>query len=390
MTEPAVANSLSAHPARPGLEVRKGNCLALFAYDVGMSIDLLRAERALTAAQRPEIIRHKRRSPEYFGYQAVPVRAGQAAEPVQLGKFRTSGHVELVLFDFGAIGVQYTIPIEGPLEDLLELSDKLYENPALMADSRRRAEQLVAELRDSIDRPAMSGFVEDYWVLQIEELGESEGAATIATEQELIPRLLGDARHLVARILRAELGQLSEDEVDEALSCRISFAPDDIALIDWSGAIVVGREMGDVLAVLEYVNVELLEMRYLDHRLDGAMEMTTSPRVMRGWWPAWPWRSSGAHAMRAVAELQVDGVRLFEEVNNSLKLLGDQYLARVYKLASKRLHLPEWDAAILRKLDTIESIYQKMNDFQTSRRLEALEWIVIILIATEIVLSFVR
>jgi hypothetical protein len=89
-----------------------------------------------------------------------------------------------------------------------------------------------------------------------------------------------------------------------------------------------------------------------------------------------------------IAQLQVDGALLFERVTNTLKLLGDQYLARVYRLASQRFHLEAWDASILRKLETLESIYDKMSDRTTTRRMEVLEWIIIVLIAVSIVLSF--
>ena len=73
----------------------------------------------------------------------------------------------------------------------------------------------------------------------------------------------------------------------------------------------------------------------------------------------------------------------------ALKLIGDQYLSRLYKLAADRLHLPEWDASILRKLETAESIYQKLSDRAATRRMEMLEWIIIILIAVSTVLAFV-
>jgi len=52
----------------------------------------------------------------------------------------------------------------------------------------------------------------------------------------------------------------------------------------------------------------------------------------------------------------------FEGVNNALKLLGDQYLARLYRLVAQRFHLVEWDGSILRKLETLEGIYQKISD----------------------------
>jgi uncharacterized Rmd1/YagE family protein len=84
----------------------------------------------------------------------------------------------------------------------------------------------------------------------------------------------------------------------------------------------------------------------------------------------------------------VDSAIFFERVNNTLKLIGDQYLARVYRLASRRFHFESWDAAILRKLQTLDSIYGKMSDQATARRMEALEWIIIVLIAISIVIPF--
>jgi hypothetical protein len=94
--------------------------------------------------------------------------------------------------------------------------------------------------------------------------------------------------------------------------------------------------------------------------------------------------------LRSVAELQVDNAILFEGVNNTLKLLGDQYLARVYRLINRRFHLDEWDASILRKLQTLESIYEKISDQASNRRMEILEWVIVVLIAFSIAIEFIR
>ena len=93
--------------------------------------------------------------------------------------------------------------------------------------------------------------------------------------------------------------------------------------------------------------------------------------------------------LRSLAELQVDNATLFEGVNNTLKLVGDQYLARVSRMVNRRFHLDEWDASILRKLQTLESIYEKISDQASSRRMEILEWVIIILIAFSILLEFI-
>ena len=69
------------------------------------------------------------------------------------------------------------------------------------------------------------------------------------------------------------------------------------------------------------------------------------------------------------AQLQGDGATLFEGVNKALKPLGDQYLARGYRLISRRVHLEERDTSLLRKLQPLESIYKK---WRTRRR--AVAW----------------
>jgi uncharacterized Rmd1/YagE family protein len=58
-------------------------------------------------------------------------------------------------------------------------------------------------------------------------------------------------------------------------------------------------------------------------------------------------------------------------------------------MVSARFHLEEWDASILRKLEALESLYQKVSDVAATWRLEMLEWIIIVLIAISIVLPFV-
>ena len=44
---------------------------------------------------------------------------------------------------------------------------------------------------------------------------------------------------------------------------------------------------------------------------------------------------------------------------------------------------------LFRSLETLESIYQKMSDAASSRRLEVLEWIIIVLIAASIAIPFI-
>lgn len=362
----------------PGAEpwITRGVCYAFFAYEVGLAIDLDEAQRRITALKERASIRHKRRAPRYFEYRPAPLRVTTTGERLAVGAWRTEPSVDTLCFDFGAVSVSYAIPFAGSLDDLLALSESLYEHPTLLADSRHRVEQLLADVQSAVARARIADFVEPYAIFQVEALREPRPPG------ELLAR---DAERL-ARVLRAERVALACEEVADATACRISFGTDDLALIDWEAAIFFDRDPDDVRDVLEFANVELLEMRFLDQQLDDALDEAYEALARR------PRRVLGPRPSRAdlrrIGRLQVDGAILFEGVNNALKLLGDQYLARVYRLVSERFHLAEWDASILRKLQTLESIYQKLSDFASTWRMELLEWIIIALIAVEIGLGF--
>lgn len=358
------------------LTINKGTCYAMFAYDIGSSINLEEADRRITAGtERGRLLRHKTRAPQYFEYRPAPLRLMQEGIALTVGSYSSSPTVEVMVYDFGAVTITYRFAIDGPFDGLLELSDALYENESLLAESRTRVEQLVQAIHPAIERPAIAKEVEDYIIFSIEAYAPvAESPLWLTQENEL------------AHILRGERTPLSDQEIKDATACRISFGQEDSALIDWHSAVLFGQEMDDVRAVLEFANVELLEMRMLDEQLDQALDQGYEALSRKP--PLLSLPGSYDKDTTHIAQLQVDGALLFERVTNTLKLLGDQYLARVYRLVSQRFHLEAWDASILRKLETLESIYGKMSDRAGTRRMELLEWIIIVLITVSIAVSF--
>ena len=88
--------------------------------------------------------------------------------------------------------------------------------------------------------------------------------------------------------------------------------------------------------------------------------------------------------------MKIEANGLFERTVNVFKLIGDQYLARVYRLLATRFHLRDWERSIQRKLEVIEGIYEVVSSQSVAFRTEFLEIIVIILIMLEIVLALIR
>ena len=350
---------------------------ALFAYDIGMGIQLDAAGRLADASDR---FRPRQRAmPRYLVFKNAPLRLAQHSNPISTGTFTTDGDAEIVVFDFGAISVTYRYRTEGGLQEALALSAELDESSALFADSRRLVEDLVRVIAPAVSRPHVAEFVEDYEIFQVlDGAGATDPSGAIAAN-----------RHLIAQILRSEKRPLSPYEVDDALASRIGYEAGEEAVIDWNAALLFQRDIDDVRPVLEYVNVELLELRWLDNQLDQVLDRSYDAlrAAEQGWRRTFPLIPD--REIRGVAHLQMDSALLFEGVTNALKLVGDQYLARLYRLAAQRMRVPEWHANIQRKLQVAESIHEKLSDQAARRRLEVLEWIIIVLIAVSTVMMFV-
>lgn len=354
--------------AVPGLTVRAGVCRVMYAYDIGFSIDMERCRQAMP----PEAFPPRRRPSRHFDLEPEPLLIRRSSAPITVGRFQTRPDVEMQVYDFGGVSVSFTIPIEGPLSALLDLTCELGEDPRLLGESRRLVEALLEEVRGAVTQPGLADAVEDYMLLHVAEFDSPISPADIPVHM---------AREL-AQVLRAERAELSAQETADAMAHCISYGREDVTVVDWNAALALGRDMDDVRAVLEFANLELLEMRCLDRKLDNYLDrayaLVSGPERRR----IWPRRNPPE--LHRLAELRLDGAILFERVSNAPKLLGDQYLARLYRLAAQRFHLAEWNASILRKLEVIDGIYEKLAERASTRRLEVLEWIIILLIAFEI------
>lgn len=343
---------------------------------MGRAINLdAAAQHVLLADAARQTIKQKRRAPAYFEYSPAPLRVAREGESHAIGAYTTATGVEVVIYDFGAVSLSYAIPIEGPLAGLPALAEALWGNERLLASSRRHVEELLRTLGDAVVRPRIADFVEDYSIFQIEAFTAPCEAAALWTEQA----------HTIAQILRAAPHTLSQQETSDATALRLSFGPNDATIIDSDASLLFDPEADDVRAVIEFANTQLLEMRFLDQQLDNSLDRAYDTLALRA--GRFALLGQPGSDLRQLAQLQLDGAILFEQVTNALKLVGEQYLARVYSLVSRRFHLADWDASITRKLQTIDGIYEKLTDRAASRRTELLEWIIIVLITLELLIS---
>lgn len=346
------------------------------AFDWGEEIDLEHARRLVRAEVHS--LPRRPRTPISITYRPAPLRC--ALEPVQL-HLAELGPVEAVaeatIFDFAAVSVAVHVPFHLPAAALTRLAGWLAEPSSLVRAARSALEPVHHKLLPAIQNPLWKDHPsEEYFVFQLPP------SDVLPPPEQLLTLQAG----WLAGLLRLEAGLLSSEEVGEASRLHLSYSPDDLFLCDWAAAVLLDRDCDETLQTIEFANLQLLEFRHIDDRLDDnlAGAYRTIHAVTKSWLPIW--RSYG-RSLRVLGELKVEANGLFERTGNVLKLVGDQYLARVYRLLSDRFHLGEWEQSIQRKLEVTEGVYQVVADQAATHRTEFLEIIVIALIALEILLA---
>jgi hypothetical protein len=357
-----------------------GGTLHLYvAFDWGEEIDLEHARR-LVPAEVHELPR-RLRTPTSITYRPPPLRFQAKMELSDLPEIGPpQGPADVTLFDFAAVSVALHLPFRLSADSLHRLASRLADPTPVVQAARKALEPLYQRLLPAIQNPQWKdNLSEEYFVFQL-----------ISEDGVPAPDLLRGAHAgWLAGLLRLEAGPLSNEEVAEVLRLHLSYSPDDLLVPDWASAVLCDRDCDETLQTIEFANLQLLEFRHLDYRMDeslaGAYRMIHP--LVESRLPFW---HNYARPLRSLGELKVEANSLFERTGNALKLMGDQYLARVYRLLANRFHLEDWEKNIQRKLEIAEGIYRVVSDQAAIYRTELLEIIVIVLIALEILLALFR
>jgi len=353
-----------------------GHLIGLFSFDVGHAIDVERVRRILGSAPTKAPPERRRAAPAHLAYSIPPVRLDLDPCEVPVGRTRVQADAEARVHEFGAVSIVMTAPLATDVDALPELTATLTGAGPWEDAARRLLDGLRERIRPAITKPATTDVVEDYYVIQADRL-----EPTLSID-ELVTRSQGP----LASALRCEPQPLSEAETEDVFRTRLSYYPDDLVVTDWNVALVVDdTDCAATLEVLEYLNVQLVELRYYDALLDRrvadfddllGVHASGVPLLNR------------AHRQKVdeLAAIRLDVATIVERVNNALKLSGDQYLAKVYQRTADRLSLRAWTDSVSRKLEVLDRIYEVVVERTAVARSEVLELTIIALIAVEIAL----
>src|SRR5205814_10082649 len=85
----------------------------------------------------------------------------------------------------------------------------------------------------------------------------------------------------LAGLVHLESAPLSKSETAEALRLQLSYSPDDVFIADWGAAVLVDQDCEETLQAIEFANLQLLEFRHIDDRLDK--RLAAASETMEPW-----------------------------------------------------------------------------------------------------------
>jgi hypothetical protein len=379
-TAPApVADQLQTLATRSAPGPLQGAILALIQFDVCEEIKLDKLRQLLGARTAEASFKHQ--APGYVRFQRAPVE--ESLEPLILeGGERLEGQIKY--YDYGVVSLVFELPFSGDWEQLIQLSfrwtsDTNFESLAMRIVKKqleRAAPALVKPYHSKSDNSEW--LQEDYFIFHVREIAGSPSADDLLAAQ-------GDR---IAQVVRGETARLSDGEKQEILQSRISYYPNDLAVIGWNAAFIYDNEAGAETAIqlLQYANSQLLEFRHYDDlltkELEGVYDFLDAGG--HGLWSRW----RTARAASKLHTVLLDVSELTERADNAIKFLSDMFSARLYKLAAQKVGVPDYKDLVQEKLHTAEDLYRFMVDQFNQSRAFVLELMVVVILIIELVYFF--
>jgi len=341
-------------------------------YETGREFNLDLLEKSLPHERMPSRARFSR----------VRTRSIQMETPpllVKLGDYRLeeisdnfSFSAQAKIFDIGAISICLSYENGNSTTNAIEAI-------GLRFSGQRGLEQIFARALESMQtllEPGLTNlqidpeFYEDYTIYRITDPDELP---------DPVPLLMGE---------KIDFSQQMREQV---LKNRQSYSRQDFVILTWDTALICDPEdPGDLRDLIEFANVQLLELRYYDNILNKQMEKMYDDIELAQTKPRY--RKMGEYRKIIATRMQLiaDVTEVREKIENLIKITEDIYFARVYQSTLKVLRSDQWTESVNRKLLVIQQNYTLLSNELNIQHSNFLEWIIILLIAFEFVFTILN
>jgi hypothetical protein len=329
----------------------------LVLFDVGEEITLPRVREVLGLPEPDRSAPTSRPGPDYVRFERPPL-----TEPIKSGQIK--------YYDYGVVSYEFDQDFCCDWPELIAETSRRVMDPSAEGKALAVVRPHVERIKTAVRKPYSEWLTEDYHFV------------TITPGQLSAQDLLNQFGAEIAQIVRGEALPLSEGERQEVLQSRISYYPNDLLVAGWSAAFVYDAlpAAGPTLQLLEYANTQLLELRHYDDLLTKVLMGVYVSVEKRGFFRRW---RMAAQAER-LNTIRLDVIELTERSDNAIKFVSDMFYARMYRMASARVGVPDYRRLVEQKLQTAAALYEYMVDQFHQARGFMLEVLVVIILLIEI------
>lgn len=334
-------------------------------YETSQEINLARLERGLPGDRSASRTGFTRLPPKSIHVDNTPLSIPLGFLEIQDGALTRTFHVLGRIFDIGAISIclTYEEPVQGASnlkQRALSFAGQRGLDKAF-ADQLKRLQDMFQGLADfsTVD----PSFYEDYTIYRIDDS---------AHLSDPVPLLMGEDIDFSPQLR------------EQVLSNRLSYSCEDFIILTWDTALICDPEdPGDLRDLIEFANVQLLELRYYDLLLNRQMEIMYDDIEKAGQSTTFSRLRRFRKILSALMGFIADITEVTEKVDNLIKITEDVYYARVYQTTLRVLRIDQWREGVARKLQATQQNYSMLSNELNVQHSNVLEWIIILLIALE-------
>ena len=320
-----------------------GTLYFFHAFDIGEDLNLERVSMLSTIKPLPLSL------PKYFKNYHAPL----AIEPVQ--PYEQSFCIGVKLHSYGAVSFTYKMPFSCTLEELRKTFNDTYNR--FHEQSMLDAKALYKIIHPYVLRPYFFHTRAAYTIIQVDPQPET-------LDVNLFKERYGN---IIASLVRFETETLAEYQKNEILNAATGYYRGELLVVDTDVLFAYDAEYADILDMVEFANIQQLELRFFDRLLDEKLN-----RIYEGEGRKIPLRvylpfigTPKSDPIVELEKLKVDISVITERLESSIKLAGEPYLSEMYALLVENLDLKSWQSGIERKLNIIrdlQSTYQHKID----------------------------
>ncbi|SHH26375.1 hypothetical protein SAMN02745221_02050 [Thermosyntropha lipolytica DSM 11003] len=192
-------------------------------------------------------------------------------------------------------------------------------------------------------------------------------------------------------VLMGEKTDFSPQMRQQIMNNTLSYSRDDFAIISWDTALLCDPEdPEDLRDLIEFANVQLLELRYYDAILNRHMEKMYADIEEAEKLSRYARLRLYRQIMTELMEIIADITEVTEKIKNFIKITEDIYYARVYETTLRVLRTYQWSESLTRTTNVIYQNYSLLSNEVNVQHSNFLEWIIIILIALEFLFAILQ